>query len=222
MNAYFFNVTKEEKENILNKHKTLYDGYSVRNEVPNQQPLYTQDLANDKDGITVNSKGEVSKYNDKIYMKESSGECEECGYMEEDTDEGIYDVQDLSGEFDYVEETELDEVDPKELKKGSKYKYHSPTFEDEVEYQGDTEKEEDGIMHKFFGNKSNHLMGHKAVEKFIHDTDFNDEMTEQEGTFVPKSKMSMSEYLEDDTMNPEFKEKLKESLDMFKRFKNFN
>jgi len=27
MNQYFFNVTKEERENILDKHKTVYDGY---------------------------------------------------------------------------------------------------------------------------------------------------------------------------------------------------
>ena len=124
MKAYFVNITNEERTNILDKHKTLYDGYSVRNEVPNEQPLYVQDLANDKEGITVKSNGEVSKYNNKIYMKESSGEE---GRMEEDeTEEGIYDIQDLSGKFDYVEEKELDEVNPKSLRKGKKYKYKSP------------------------------------------------------------------------------------------------
>lgn len=52
MNAYFMNITKEEKQNILDKHKSLYDGYAVRNEVSSEQPLYTQDFANDKNGIT--------------------------------------------------------------------------------------------------------------------------------------------------------------------------
>jgi len=224
MNSYFFKITKEERENILDKHKTLYDGYAVKNERPNEQPLYTQDYANDKDGITVNSKGEVSKYNNKIYMKESGGECDECGYMDEEHDEmeeGIYDEEDLNGKFDYVEEEELDEIDPKELKKGKRYKYHSPTFEDDIEYEGGSEKEKD--MHKFKGNKSNHFMGDKMVNDFVHDTYLDEEDdSEDEGSFVPRKDMGDSEYLEDDDMSQEFKENLKESLNMFNRFKNYN
>ena len=77
------NLTREEKENILDKHKTLYDGYAVRQNQSNMTPLYTQDYANDKGGITINSKGEVSTYNNKIYMKESKEICSECGLYEE-------------------------------------------------------------------------------------------------------------------------------------------
>lgn len=125
-------MTKEERENILDKHKTLYDGYAVRGNQPNMTPLYTQDLANDKGGITVNSKGEVGKYNNKIYIKESQDMCEQCGsklvegecmecgggkmYEEEtceqcgsEMEEGIYDVKDLGhSKFDYTEK-EIDE-----------------------------------------------------------------------------------------------------------------
>ncbi len=72
-------MTKEERENILDKHKTLYDGYAVKSNQPNMTPLYTQDLANDKGGITVNGKGEVGKYNNKLYIKESQDMCEQCG-----------------------------------------------------------------------------------------------------------------------------------------------
>jgi len=83
MNNYYMNLTREEKENILDKHKTVYDGYAVRQNQSNMQPLYTQDYANDKGGITVNSKGEVSTYNNKIYMKESKDICSECGLYED-------------------------------------------------------------------------------------------------------------------------------------------
>lgn len=83
MNNYFMNLTREDKENILDKHKSLYDGYAVRQNQSNMQPLYTQDLANDKGGITINSKGEISTYNNKIYMKESKNICSECGLYEE-------------------------------------------------------------------------------------------------------------------------------------------
>jgi len=55
-------MTKEEKENILDKHKHVYDGYVTEYVKPNQTPLYVQDLANDKEGVTVNNKGEVTTY----------------------------------------------------------------------------------------------------------------------------------------------------------------
>jgi len=62
MNAYFFNITKEERENILDKHKEVYDGYVTQYVKPETQELYVQDLANDKNGITINNRGEVGVY----------------------------------------------------------------------------------------------------------------------------------------------------------------
>lgn len=63
MNAYFFKMSKDEKNNILDQHKHLYDGYVTKyNQESNQYPLYVQDLANDKNGITLTNKGEVKNY----------------------------------------------------------------------------------------------------------------------------------------------------------------
>lgn len=64
MNAYFFPVSNEERENILNRHKEVYNGYKTLNPNPvaNEQPLYIQDFANDKLGMVVNNKGEVKAY----------------------------------------------------------------------------------------------------------------------------------------------------------------
>lgn len=63
MNAYFFNTTPEERKNILDQHKHLYDGYVTKyNQESNQTPLYVQDLANDKMGITLDNKGNVKNY----------------------------------------------------------------------------------------------------------------------------------------------------------------
>ena len=62
MNQYFFKVTNEERENILDKHKTIYDGYVTEYGQGNTYPITVQDMANDKQGITVNSRGEVSGY----------------------------------------------------------------------------------------------------------------------------------------------------------------
>jgi hypothetical protein len=55
-------MTNEEKENILDKHKSLYDGFVTQYVKPEQQPLYIQDYANDKGGLTVNNKGNVLTY----------------------------------------------------------------------------------------------------------------------------------------------------------------
>ena len=63
MNAYFFKMTNEERDNILDQHKTIYDGYVTSYAQPEkEQRLYTQDFANDKQGLTVNNKGVVTAY----------------------------------------------------------------------------------------------------------------------------------------------------------------
>jgi len=89
MNAFFVGVTPEEKENILSKHRHVYNGYRTLNPSPvaNEQPLYTQDFANDKEGLVVNNKGEVKPYTN-VGINES---------MNSDVAEPHY------GSFDYVE-----------------------------------------------------------------------------------------------------------------------
>ena len=56
--------SENERENILTQHKELYNGYQTLNHAAMEkiQPLYTQDFANDKSGLTVNNRGEVMKY----------------------------------------------------------------------------------------------------------------------------------------------------------------
>ncbi|NCA22477.1 MAG: hypothetical protein EBS86_15245 [Crocinitomicaceae bacterium] len=63
MRTYFTaHVTNEERENILNQHREVYDGYVTQYAKTNEQPLYVQDLANDKGGITLSNKGNVTTY----------------------------------------------------------------------------------------------------------------------------------------------------------------
>jgi hypothetical protein len=99
MNAFFVGVTPEEKENILSKHRHVYNGYRTLNPSPvaNEQPLYTQDFANDKEGLVVNNKGEVKAYTNmgineskkrKSYVEVEEEVCEQCGEMGEDLDVG--------------------------------------------------------------------------------------------------------------------------------------
>jgi hypothetical protein len=120
-------MSNDEKRNILDQHKTLYDGYrTMQPQVSNTQPLYIQDFANDKVGVTVNNKGDVKRYtntgiNEQV-KKESmcsecggmvyEGECMECGYGGREMGEEMQQVKNLknvedlnlSDKFDYTEE----------------------------------------------------------------------------------------------------------------------
>lgn len=154
MRPYFLNVDKSERQNILDLHKKPYDGYVVKQETSNTQPLMVQDFANDKAGITVNSNGEVSEYNNKIYMRESSGECNECG--------------------DYKEE--MDEISLEKLSKGGKYKYQRPHFEDDLEFEDEVDFPSGESMYSFKGIKDKgHLIGKKDIEKYLNEPEELDE-----------------------------------------------
>jgi hypothetical protein len=126
MRGYFGlgQLSAEEKSDILDKHRHVYNGYrTMEPEVSNQQPLFVHDFAGDKDGLVVNNKGEVKKYtnmgiNEQVEQKEvcdecgammMEGMCTECnyGHMEEETGhlDDIYDEEDLNptAGFDYIE-----------------------------------------------------------------------------------------------------------------------
>lgn len=78
-------ISSDEKNDILSKHRELYNGYrTMQPKVENNQPLFVQDFANDKGGLVVNNKGEVKPYsnmgiNEQVESKEV---CDECGAMQ--------------------------------------------------------------------------------------------------------------------------------------------
>lgn len=85
MNAYFAasRMSQDEKNDILAKHRTLYDGYrTMQSSVSNEQPLYVQDFAKDKVGAVVNNKGVVKPYTNMGINEQVQKEvCDECGSM---------------------------------------------------------------------------------------------------------------------------------------------
>jgi hypothetical protein len=127
MNAYFMKITPEDRENILDKHKHVYDGYVTNYVKPGVSELYTQDFANDKNGITVNNKGNVTHYKN---MNINESECSECGMTEEKMcsecgfTEGLCEcgMNEEVGDFpkyqsfDYVEDLDLDQKQEEDLK----------------------------------------------------------------------------------------------------------
>ena len=159
MRGYFGlgQLSATEKQNILDQHKSLYNGYqTMQPQVSNTQPLYTYDFAGDKDGMVVNNKGEVKKYtnmgiNEQVESKEmceqcggrmTEGICEQCagGEMEEGVGklDDIYNVKDLgNNDFDYVEGGGNDYGTFEKM-------HHMKKIKSEGEYE-DPDNEDDGF-----------------------------------------------------------------------------
>jgi len=220
MKGYFGlgQMSTDEKSNILDQHRQIYNGYqAMQPKVSNTQPLYVQDFAKDKNGVTMSNKGVVTHYtnvgiNESIEEGEmceqcggqmNEGICEQCGgsaEMEEETGhlDDIYNQEDLNlkhGDFDYVEgggndygtfegmhhmkeqNGEVDELSTDELEKGGKYKYHTPSFEDEIEFDDEFGDENRGEkMYKFKGkNSMSHLMPGKHIENFVDYLDLDEQ-----------------------------------------------
>jgi len=133
MNSWFLQqVTNEERENILSKHRELYNGYqTMQPKVSNTQPLYVQDFAKDKVGVTVNTKGEYVPFTNKIneqfdqHMTEEKGMCSECGGS-------MYEGEcSECGWKGNMEEVKEDKGDKKEKPKGIKSKFSDWMSKDE-------------------------------------------------------------------------------------------
>jgi hypothetical protein len=83
MKAYFLNISEDEKKSITNKHRELYNGYQVQQPKGNMTPLQVENLAQDANGITVNSRGDVTGYKNTGINQPMKTVCEECGNMYE-------------------------------------------------------------------------------------------------------------------------------------------
>ena len=125
--------SENERENILTQHKELYNGYQTLNPAAMEkiQPLYTQDFANDKSGLTVNNRGEVMKYTNMGINESVNKEmCEQCGGgMVENVCEqcGSVNEQMYGQDLDTVED-----IDPK-------------AHVDYIEEEGETDEQYDSV-----------------------------------------------------------------------------
>ena len=139
MNAYFFKMSQAERNNILDQHKQVYDGFvTTYGQQINQQPLYTQDFANDKGGLTVNNKGEVKTYTN-MRINEMRHDGMNTGLFSDEEEEysyvspkkhfnGLDQIGDGENDLEYgtMDDEDMDDEDM-----------------DEVEYLLDLEIEED-------------------------------------------------------------------------------
>ena len=195
MSAYFFKMTNEEKQNILDKHKTVYDGFVTNYIKPKQQELYVQDFANDKEGITINNKGVVTNYKN-MGINEGMVENEENDSYMVSVGEHIDMIGD--GENDLKHGTFDNDMDPE-------------LFNDNIEqcehcgglgHHEDTDEECEECGGTGFYDKLYNL---KDEDSLNMDFPYSDDI-----------KLDVEEELQEPLM-----EQLDKTLDMFKRFKNY-
>jgi hypothetical protein len=229
MNQYFLKITKEERENILDKHKTLYDGYVTQYGTGNnQQPLYVQDFANDKDGITISNKGEVKKYTN-MNINEDIDRRDKIADGKNDLKNGTVDMEDVEDDnfislgrsFDepydeYEDEEECHQCGKNieielELDEGfDDFKIRDTR--DSIDYDPSEFSKEYRVDMSTFDMDDRHPNYRK---KYSDDEEDEDE----DGDY---NDLDLDFETIDEEILPEFIESLHESLDMFRRFKKYN
>jgi hypothetical protein len=88
-------ISDEEKAQILNTHRSFYDGYATGNVPSNLTPLTVEDLAKDKQGLQVSNTGEVKVYDNNLH--------EQVVIPADDMD-----VSDVEPAYDFVSDGPLD------------------------------------------------------------------------------------------------------------------
>jgi hypothetical protein len=214
MNAYFFKMSKEEKSNILDQHKSLYDGYVTKyNQESNQSPLYVQDFANDKNGITLNNKGEVKPYTNfkinespldrigdgPVDLKNGTVDIDSVEDTNEDNVEFMHDVLPSPNEDEFDYET-FGKFANEMKNNDDQYEYDIDKLEDYSAEQMNDDEDEDDV--EFEGDGENSEIGTEEELNFDWLNSYQDDV--------------------DDEDLPNVVSSITESLDMFKRFKKYN
>jgi hypothetical protein len=207
-------MTDEERQSILQQHQTLYNGYAVGNVASNMTPLTVVDYAQDKGGITVNSRGEVSEYKN-FAINEAKMETKE-----EETSDTNYSEEDPA--FDYKSggpeqfEPSSDDQDP--------YEMDLEAIQNMFDYEdimgnGDTGEDMMALQSKMDGEFSGKekLGGEKKAFDFDSeggnvDVFGEEEMCEQCETYEEV----------DDEIKESFMEQKQKIVEMFNRFNKFN
>ena len=231
MAQYFFKMTNEERNNILDQHKTIYDGYVTEYaQGENKQPLYVQDYANDKGGITVNNKGEVKPYTNVGINESIDGRLDMIGDGEDDLRNGTANMKngglDIDDSGDYISLGMMDNEDDNEL----------PTFDSDRNFIGFSERNGDMSIGDDEDDRDLSMYNpYYGDNKFDFDTE--SELDEVDYTILDLKPEWSNDYEDEEIVNDiytdnfdevdeeekdEFLNKLNESLDMFRRFNKYN
>jgi len=213
-------MNKEERQNILDQHKSLYDGYVTReNKMNSESPIYIQDLANDKNGITVNNKGVVKTYTN-VGINE--------GLLDMVAD-GPRDLKNGTVDFDSV--SDMESINKKML-----HKYYPTSNENDEGYVSAGMKnidDNDNLDVVIDIDDTDDRYEYDIDEMGDYHTDVMYEMYQEsepteEDYYQEEEDLTYSERLEDVLQNldedvlPDVVYQLYESMEMFRRFNKYN
>ena len=220
MNAYFFKMGKQEKDNILDQHKHIYDGYVTKyNQQSNQTPLYVQDLANDKMGLTVNNKGVVKPYSNMNINETHTGSDMIGGDPQSQSNMKYRHLKNGTVDFDNFSDTNLVDKDtmndnyPSPNENEQEYVSYG-NFKDEMsqnldQYEYDIDELEDFSTDGLYSDDD---------ETEYDETE--DDETEDDEDYNFSDDLDISSV--DEENQYDVLSNINESLNMFKKFKNYN
>jgi len=206
-------MTNEERTSILDQHKHVYDGYVTNYAKPNEQPLYTQDFANDKGGITINNKGQVTTYKN-MGINESVLESEEEESYMVSVGEQLDMIGDGDDDLEHGTFPDDDEDDVRFVKcshcSGKGHKGHDDSTYEECEWCDGTG------MSDSFDDDEDDYKDLSMYNPYYGD----DEEPEFEDMEIEDVLGLSNDDEDDDEVISSLQEQVNKSLDMFRRFKN--
>ena len=233
MNAYFFKMDKQEKDNILDQHKHIYDGYVTKyNQQSNQTPLYVQDLANDKMGLTVNNKGVVKTYSNMNINETHTGSDMIGGDPQSQSNMKYRHLKNGTVDFDNFSDTNL--VDNESMNND----YPSPNeneqeyvsygnFKDEMsqnldQYEYDIDELEDYSTDGLYSDddETEEEPFDDYKDRSMYSPYYGDDETEDDEDYNFSDELDISSV--DEENQYDVLSNINESLNMFKKFKNYN
>ena len=233
MNAYFFKMDKQEKDNILDQHKHIYDGYVTKyNQQSNQTPLYVQDLANDKMGLTVNNKGVVKPYSNMNINETHTGLDMIGGDPQSQSNMKYRHLKNGTVDFDNFSDTNLvdnesmnnDHPSPNE----NEQEYVSyGNFKDEMsqnldQYEYDIDELEDYSTDGLYSDddETEEEPFDDYKDRSMYSPYYGDDETEDDEDYNFSDELDISSV--DEENQYDVLSNINESLNMFKKFKNYN
>jgi hypothetical protein len=213
-------MDKQEKDNILDQHKHIYDGYVTKyNQQSNQTPLYVQDLANDKMGLTVNNKGVVKPYSNMNINETHTGSDMIGGEPQSQSNMKYRHLKNGTVDFDNFSDTNLVDKDtmndnyPSPNENEQEYVSYG-NFKDEMsqnldQYEYDIDELEDYSTDGLYSDNDE-----------TEDDETEDDETEDDEDYNFSDDLDISSV--DEENQYDVLSNINESLNMFKKFKNYN
>ena len=198
-------MSNEEKSSILDKHRSIYDGYrTMQPKIESEQPLYVQDFANDKGGVTVSNKGVVTKYKNVGINEQvkSKGMCEQCGGQ---MTEGICEQCGTDGEMKEEMQQVKDLKNVEDLNLSDKFDYVEGEVE-ETEQGNPYDELESAYTFKSKGPKD----GGDAYSEKAYDMDLDDEEVGNAFDFESDGAEPVYEKMESSFSNKDIEDEMKE------------